>query len=631
MRLFTKRQKAQIMRRQGGRCAECGEYLPESWDAHHKIRHADGGVTELYNAEALCPQCHINKHRNSSMKIKLREWQQEAFELAKKEDKFLLNATPGAGKTVFSGALAAYWIDRGLVDFIVVVAPNINIKSAFAESWWGSCGVETSSRYSSFGATYPKGFKAAAITYQKLVTEAETILMWVRNGAKIGFVFDEVHHAGESNKWGTAVNQCAANAVRVLSMSGTPFRSDNTEIAFLNYRDGVAVADYTYDYLSAVENKVCRIVQFKPIDADATYACNGEVETVRVSKTDDENQGKTAATIFSKNSPYIEKMIVDANNALQDYKYANRVGGDKYHPAVLVVCRTGKDEDDLRYVNSVASVIKKVTGKQPVVVTSDDPESADKIDRFKTSNDEWIVAIRQVSEGVDIKRLRVAVVAANIGTKLLFTQIVGRVLRQTGNRCSQYADVMIPMFPQMVQWAQEIRDSIAPLVNKKELSEDGDSGETRSDSEPTVFMPISATYEPSGMIVNGDVYQQDELAMAQRFRIDTPQLAHLSDSDIIAVMRLNGMAVERQEVEINPTERKHEIRAEINKIVQQIGAKETEKLGTKQYGLVWRRYGFTDILKGQPLEKFVENHDLETVENALLKVIELEHRYYATR
>lgn len=46
-----------------GRCAECGGVLSEDWEAHHEIRYADGGVTEIQNGKALCKACHVETHR----------------------------------------------------------------------------------------------------------------------------------------------------------------------------------------------------------------------------------------------------------------------------------------------------------------------------------------------------------------------------------------------------------------------------------------------------------------------------------------------------------------------------------------------------------------------------------------
>src|ERR1019366_7408615 len=52
-------------------------------------------------------------------------------------------------------------------------------------------------------------------------------------------------------------------------------------------------------------------------------------------------------------------------------------------------------------------------GARPVVVLSDDPTASKKISAFAASNDKWMVAVRMVSEGVDVPRLAVGVYATS--------------------------------------------------------------------------------------------------------------------------------------------------------------------------------------------------------------------------
>ena len=52
-------------------------------------------------------------------------------------------------------------------------------------------------------------------------------------------------------------------------------------------------------------------------------------------------------------------------------------------------------------------LFKAEFGVDAVVATSDDPESTGRIAEFRDSSDPWLVAVRMVSEGVDLPRLRV--------------------------------------------------------------------------------------------------------------------------------------------------------------------------------------------------------------------------------
>ena len=53
---------------------------------------------------------------------------------------------------------------------------------------------------------------------------------------------------------------------------------------------------------------------------------------------------------------------------------------------------------------------------------SDVPGARDQIVEFRNGKQPWLVAVRMVSEGVDIPRLRVGVFAAIVTTAMFFRQ-----------------------------------------------------------------------------------------------------------------------------------------------------------------------------------------------------------------
>lgn len=58
-RRFTDFQVRQLLIACNGKCERCGSPISgQSFHAHHKKRHADGGRTELYNGQLLCVRCH---------------------------------------------------------------------------------------------------------------------------------------------------------------------------------------------------------------------------------------------------------------------------------------------------------------------------------------------------------------------------------------------------------------------------------------------------------------------------------------------------------------------------------------------------------------------------------------------
>ena len=51
-------------------------------------------------------------------------------------------------------------------------------------------------------------------------------------------ILDEIHHAGDSRSWGDGVKAAFEPAVRRLMLTGTPFRSDDNPIPFVELRAG---------------------------------------------------------------------------------------------------------------------------------------------------------------------------------------------------------------------------------------------------------------------------------------------------------------------------------------------------------------------------------------------------------
>jgi hypothetical protein len=92
-----------------------------------------------------------------------------------------------------------------------------------------------------------------------------------------------------------------------------------------------------------------------------------------------------------------------------------------------------------------------------VVAVSDDPDASDEIVRFNRGGESWLVAVRMVSEGVDIPRLRVGVFATNTATDLFFRQAVGRLVRWTPRLARQSAFMFIPDDPRLRTWAAAIQ------------------------------------------------------------------------------------------------------------------------------------------------------------------------------
>jgi hypothetical protein len=103
-------------------------------------------------------------------------------------------------------------------------------------------------------------------------------------------------------------------------------------------------------------------------------------------------------------------------------------------------------------------------------VLSDDPGASKKIARFAASADRWMVAVRMVSEGVDIPRLAVGVYATSVGTALFFAQAVGRFVR--ARRRGETASVFLPSIPSLLGYAAELEAERDHVLSRPGSAED---------------------------------------------------------------------------------------------------------------------------------------------------------------
>jgi superfamily II DNA or RNA helicase len=125
---------------------------------------------------------------------------------------------------------------------------------------------------------------------------------------------------------------------------------------------------------------------------------------------------------------------------------------------------------DHETARAYAKMIRNVTGAGATVVLSDDPGASRKIKQFGESEDRWLVAVRMVSEGVDIPRLAVGVYATSTSTPLFFAQAVGRFVR--ARKRGETASVFLPSVPTLMSHASEMETERDHVLDRK-VREDG--------------------------------------------------------------------------------------------------------------------------------------------------------------
>ncbi|GAA1530312.1 MULTISPECIES: DEAD/DEAH box helicase [Brevibacterium] len=371
---------------------------------------------------------------------KLRAWQAEALEQYFRDQPkdFLAVATPGAGKTTFALRVAAELLAQRVVNRVTVVAPTEHLKVQWADSA-SRVGIKLDPQFKNAQGKHAPGYHGVAITYAQVA--AKPVLHHNRTAAgRTLVILDEVHHGGDALSWGDAVREAFGPAVRRLSLTGTPFRSDTSPIPFVTYapdENGIrtSVADYSYGYGRALKDSVVRPVLFLAYAGAMSWRTRAgdEMSHVLGEETTKDINAQAWRTALDPAGDWIPAVLKAADLRLTEVRRT-------VHDAGGLVIAT--DQDNAR---AYAKVLRELTGEAPTVVLSDEAGASARIEQFQNSTDRWMVAVRMVSEGVDVPRLCVGVYATSSATPLFFAQAIGRFVR--ARKRGETASVFLPSVP----------------------------------------------------------------------------------------------------------------------------------------------------------------------------------------
>jgi superfamily II DNA or RNA helicase len=395
---------------------------------------------------------------------KLRAWQAEA--LARYLDSalrdFLAVATPGAGKTTFALRVAAELLQRRTVQRITVVCPTEHLKKQWADAAH-RVGIRLDPAFRNSQGSHGRHFDGVAVTYAQIAMKP-ALHRARTEAARTLVVLDEVHHAGDALSWGDAIREAFEPATRRLALTGTPFRSDTSPIPFVEYEpdpSGVrhSRADHIYGYGDALRDGVVRPVIFLSYSGQMRWRTKaGDEVSARLGEPLTKDATAQAwRTALAPEGEWMPAVLVAADTRLTEVRRGVPDAGG------LVIAT------DQASARAYARILQEATGEKPVVVVSDDATASNRIEEFSAGDQRWMVAVRMVSEGVDVPRLAVGVYATSASTPLFFAQAVGRFVR--ARRRGETASVFLPSVPALLNLASELeveRDHALDKPEKKE-------------------------------------------------------------------------------------------------------------------------------------------------------------------
>jgi superfamily II DNA or RNA helicase len=420
----------------------------------------------------------------STRSVQLRPWQVRALErFSRSRDDFLAVATPGAGKTTLALAAALAELGADPRRRVIVVAPTAHLKVQWAEAG-ARFGLHLDPNWSSSARMLPADMHGVVVTYQQVASAAAALR---RLSASAFLVFDEIHHAGDERAWGDSLQVAFASADRRLALSGTPFRSDTNAIPFIRYVADTAEPDFEYGYGDALaEGKVVRPVFFPRTDGRMEWtAPDGMLHSATFAdRLDRTASSQRLRTALSLHGDWLPAVFDSAHERLVELRAAQGDAGG------LVIAT------DQEHARGIADLIRDRHGVAATVATSDDPEASERIAKFAAGSQHWLVAVRMVSEGVDIPRLRVGVYATTTTTELFFRQAVGRFVRWRPGLSGQQAYLFLPDDPRLRRWATQITEQRRHSLARRNAERDEEIPAPEREQprdQLSLFAAISAT------------------------------------------------------------------------------------------------------------------------------------------
>lgn len=401
----------------------------------------------LFAAEHLPPSYPERAARGTAEK--LRAWQAEALEnyFQTQPRDFLAAATPGSGKTAFALRLAAELLARREIDRITVVAPTEHLKRQWADAAHRA-GIRLNPDFRNGQVGSGRRFTGVVVTYAQVAVRAD-LHRHLTESARTLVILDEVHHGGDALSWGDAIREAFEPATRRVSLTGTPFRSDTSPIPFVTYvRDHADIrtsrTDYNYGYARALADGVVRPVLFLAYAGLMRWRTKvGEEYEARLGQDDTKDVTAQAwRTALDATGEWIPTVLAAADRRLSEVRHSIPDAGG------LVIAT------DQTAARAYAKILERVTGEAPTLVLSDEKASSERIERFSADESRWMVAVRMVSEGVDVPRLAVGVYATSAATPLYFAQAIGRFVR--ARRRGETASIFLPSVPALLALAGQL-------------------------------------------------------------------------------------------------------------------------------------------------------------------------------
>lgn len=438
---------------------------------------------------------------------------------------FLVNATPGAGKTHMTATLAAHMTLMDIIDFVVVIVPTSTVRDHFIEDM-AQEGI-TLARITDgedFRRMETQGIgdkvQGFCMTTGMLALNATDIAALIEP-YRVLHVSDEAHHNGTGLCWGDAAIEVSASAVLRLGLSGTPYRSDKREIPFLRYEERVGVPHFEFTFKQARDAAIITAIDFRTVTGHIDVLDTDVSDEPRRYSYDDDSLNEVDMTLrlnysLHFRSHYLQALIAAADGELQLLRRTQP------NAAGIVFANTRQQ------ASTITRYLTHALGRSARLVI-DDADGSEEVRAFNESDEEWIVQIRKVYEGANIPRLRVGVYVTNWVTEGFFDQASKRLVRRIDgiDPDDMPALMFMPADPRLEMIASDLGRVKSHDINKTTRLPfmDVEAGDDRDEvGHVSQFEILGGVGLLSGAIIDGRTFTAEDIAVAEDYFESIPEM-----------------------------------------------------------------------------------------------------------
>lgn len=554
-RFFSSSQRQELYALAEGRCQRCFKPLGQGWHADHRIPWADGGPTEVENGQALCNPCNLLKGRDMNYRDAFvpRPFQASVIDrvlerISAGEDRTVVLASPGSGKTLAYQSLATRLVREGLIDYVAVFVPRTALAEQCETGWMvtdkdgnvlgGLCELFDATkrlgkirhRVNEVPLIPPSernsGFVA---TYSALVTNEDTFARWaLRHQGRFLLIADEAQFCGDDaegggTRAGDLIKKLHEFALHTLLLTGTPYRADNQKLI---------LADYEPHERKPKELQLVR-------HAEASYAdgiAEGYLRTFEMKLTDARISKRTmAAPDSDRGDSLLEYNLSDDGSELMSALRDERT----WKPLVDLVVKSVRDKQKFNSAyRGLISCMQQTEAKKVVkylreaypdlrvglAVSADAGAAGQALADFKVQPMDILVTVRMAFIGYDCPQITVVGVLTHYRDGGHLMQLIGRGLRvwKEGPPARQQSCIIVaPDDPKMQGFLDLMRDEA--LQGLRIIEEREEENKPQEESGPPVqetFSYVESSVATSTRAASNEVdVEADEFLLIEGYKV----------------------------------------------------------------------------------------------------------------